>query len=97
MTKVYRLPGLDKDKYTEITPEPTDIIQFESGSIALVNSWDKDGFSLKSLQKDYIDRGWIFRLLEKWDWVDSEYKYRDIEITNKAYLIGCLQKEKALN
>ena len=82
------------NEYRETIPEPTDIIQFKSGSIALVNRWDNNGFSLQSLQKDYINRGWLFRLLERWGWVQPGYKYRDIEITDKAYLIGSLRMEK---
>ena len=77
----------------EITPVETDIIQFSSGSIAVVTRWDDDGYGLQSLQKDYIDRGWFFRLLERWGWVNPKYKVVDIHITNKAYLIGRSSKE----
>ena len=80
------------NKHTEITPVETDIIQFDSGSIAVVTRWDADGYGLQSLQKDYIDRGWFFRLLERWGWADPKYKVVDIHITNKAYLIGSSYK-----
>ena len=77
----------------EIIPKPSDVIQFEGGSIVLVTRWNDDGFSLQSIEEDYIDRGWFFGLLEKWGWVDPKYKYRDIVITNKAHRIGTLKKE----
>ena len=86
--KVYRLGGSD----LEVTPGPTDIIQFESGSIACVTRWDENGYGLKTLHTDYVDRGWFFRLLEGWGWISPEDKDREINITSKAYLIGSLQR-----
>ena len=76
----------------EIVPKPTDILLF-GNETAVVEQWDDKCIKLQALQYDYIDRGWLVRSLEKIKLIRPKFKYREIDFTERAYLIGNTYKE----
>lgn len=76
----------------EVTPQPEDILCF--GDVAaVVVEWNEKCIRLQSLQSDYVDRGWLARFLERIKLIRPEFKPREINFREKAYLVGSVFKE----